>query len=92
MLSLLTTTYSLQHCVQAPVESGEVGLRQQWSHTVEGILGERGPHDITEAILWQRQETQAEPCGATDSRNTAECCVLLCVEKNAVAIKDWNVT
>lgn len=67
LLKLLAATHSLQHSFQTPVESGEVGLRQQWSHAVKGIVGERGPHDITETILRQRQETQAKPGGVTDS-------------------------
>ncbi len=67
-LSLLALTYSFQHSLQTPVESSKVGLRQQWSHFVKGIVGERGPHDITETILWQRQQTQAKPGGAADSR------------------------
>lgn len=34
---------------------------------MKGITGEGGPHDIAEAILRQRQENKAKPCGTTES-------------------------
>ena len=64
---LLAATHGLQHGVQTPIQSSEVGLCQQGGHAVQGILGKRGPHDIAETILRQRQEAQAKPRGLTDS-------------------------
>lgn len=63
---LLATTYSLQHGFQASPQSGEVRLGQQRGHLVKRVLRQRRPHDITDVVLGQRQETEAQPSGAAD--------------------------
>lgn len=47
-------------------------LSQQRSHLVKRIGGQRGPHDVADVILRQRQETETKPSRATDSRERAE--------------------
>lgn len=72
IMVLQTGVYSLQDGFQTTVQHGEVLFREEGGHTLQGILGQRLPHDITQTEAREGQETQTHESGTTDPETEKE--------------------